>query len=122
MSLNNQNKDILINILDEKWVSLDLETTGLDPKEDKIIEIGAVKFDGENTLDTFESFINPSCQLIDFTKTYTGITQLDVDKAPTFDAINEDLKNFIGNSPILGHNIQENFLFLMIFCFKGPLR
>ena len=76
MSLNNQNKDILINILDEKWVSLDLETTGLDPKEDKIIEIGAVKFDGENTLDTFESFINPSCQLSDFTKTYTGITQL----------------------------------------------
>ena len=67
MSLNNQNKDILSNILDEKWISLDLETTGLDAKEDKIIEIGAVRFDGEKTLETFESFINPSCKLSDFT-------------------------------------------------------
>ena len=53
MSLNNQNKDILSNILDEKWISLDLETTCLDAKEDKIIEIGAVRFDGEKTFESF---------------------------------------------------------------------
>jgi DNA polymerase-3 subunit epsilon/ATP-dependent DNA helicase DinG len=112
MSLNNQNKDILSNILDEKWISLDLETTGLDAKEDKIIEIGAVRFDGEKTLETFESFINPSCKLSDFTKTYTGINQLDIDNAPTFNSINNDLKKFIGDSPILGHNIQFDINFL----------
>ena len=97
MSLNNSKKviDKQGSPLDGEWIALDLETTGLDAKEDKIIEIGAVRFDGEKTLETFESFINPSCKLSDFTKTYTGINQLDVDNAPTFNSINNDLKKFI---------------------------
>ena len=41
------------------YVAVDLETTGLDPKRDKIIEIGAVRVEaGEITAD-FESFVNP---------------------------------------------------------------
>ena len=112
MILNNNDVIILNNVLDKEWVSLDLETTGLNPKEDKIIEIGAVKFDGKNILETFESFINPSCKLSDFTKMYTGINQSDVDQAPSFNLISDSLKKFIGNSPIVGHNIEFDINFL----------
>ena len=42
------------------FVSLDLETTGLDAERDTIIEIGAVKFRGRQVLDTYQTLVNPS--------------------------------------------------------------
>jgi len=112
MSSTDNNSDILSVILEENWVSLDLETTGLDSRKDKIIEIGAVKFDGESIIDTYKSFINPFCKLSDFTKTYTGISQSNVDNAPEFNTVIEDLKKFVSDSPIVGHNIQFDINFL----------
>ena len=54
------------------YVAVDLETTGLDPKRDKIIEIGAVRIeDGEITAE-FESFVNPYRMLEAKTRTLTG--------------------------------------------------
>ena len=44
---------------DEVWVALDTETTGLDPESDRIIEVGAVKFRGDEVLGVFQSFVNP---------------------------------------------------------------
>jgi len=45
------------------YVSIDLETTGLNPKEDRIIEIGAVKVIEGRVADTFSTFINPGRKL-----------------------------------------------------------
>ena len=50
---------------EEVWVALDLETTGLSSKKDRIIEIGAVKFQGHEVLDTFQSFVNPGRRLLE---------------------------------------------------------
>ncbi len=47
------------NPLEQTFVALDLETTGLDSARETIIEIGAVKFQGEETIDSFQTFINP---------------------------------------------------------------
>ena len=44
---------------DQVFVALDLETTGLDHNRDTIIEVGAVKFQGDQVIDTFETFVNP---------------------------------------------------------------
>ena len=46
--------------MNEIFVSLDLETTGLDPVNDEIIEIGAVKFDINGVIDTYHSMAKPS--------------------------------------------------------------
>ena len=43
----------------ETFIAIDLETTGLDSKKDKIIEVGAVKFKGNLELDRFSSLVNP---------------------------------------------------------------
>ena len=63
-------------------VSLDLETTGLDPQRDAIIEIGAVKFRGDEVLDTFSTLINPGRAIPPKITDLTGIADRDVATAP----------------------------------------
>ena len=98
--------------LDEVWVALDVETTGLSPDSDEIIEVGAIKFQGGRTIDTFQSFVNPQRTLSRFISGYTGITQKDVSDAPPFSRVARDLTPFIGTAPIVGHNLAFDLGFL----------
>lgn len=98
--------------LNEAWISLDLETTGLSSEADEIIEIGAIKFVGDKELEKFQSFVNPGRKLSDFIIDYTGIKQSDVNKAPTFGTIAPQLASFLGSTPIVGHNIGFDLGFL----------
>ena len=98
--------------LEDVWVALDLETTGLSPGNDEIIEIGAVKFRGDEVLDTYQTFVNPGRKLSEFIKSYTGINQSDVDRAPPFSSVAGNLVSFIGSCPLVGHNITFDLGFL----------
>ena len=98
--------------LDETWTALDLETTGLSPRGDEIIEVGAVRFRGDEVLDTFESFVNPGRKLSRFIIDLTGIRQRDVDAAPTFGEIAGELLAFLGSTPLVGHNVDFDLGFL----------
>ena len=97
---------------DRTYVALDLETTGLNPDQDSIIEIGAVKFQGHNVLDIFQTLVNPFRELPQFIQRLTGIAQRNVDRAPVFAAVAGDLEAFIGAHPIVGHNISFDLGFL----------
>jgi len=62
--------------------SLDLETTGLDADRDAIIEVGAVKFRGDEVLGTYTTFVNPGRRIpLEITE-LTGIRDDDVAGAP----------------------------------------
>ena len=98
--------------IEDVWVALDLETTGLSPANDEIIEIGAVRFQGADVLDTYQTFVNPGRRLSDFIVRYTGITQELVDGAPAFSRVAGELATFIGSSPIVGHNLAFDLDFL----------
>ncbi len=98
--------------LDDHWIAVDLETTGLSQEDDEIIEIGAVRFHGDEVVDTFHSFVNPNRRLSDFTRRYTGITQADVNRAPAFPMVAPGLASFIGSTPIVGHNVGFDLGFL----------
>ena len=115
MSLNNSKKviDKQGSPLDGEWIALDLETTGLSPVKDEIIEIGAVKFRDRKRIEDFSSFVKPSQKLGNFVKTLTGIQQSDVDRAPDVKSVLKILKNFIGDSEVIGHNIQFDINFLL---------
>ena len=93
-------------------VALDLETTGLDPAQDTIIEIGAVKFQGRQVLDTFETLVNPYREIPTEVRRLTGIGQGLVDKAPPFPALAEDLMDFVGPHLVVGHRIAFDLDFL----------
>jgi DNA polymerase-3 subunit epsilon/ATP-dependent DNA helicase DinG len=96
----------------ETCVSLDIETTGLDPEMDEIIEIGAVKFTGNEVVDTFQSFVNPGRQLPYRIQVLCGIGQPDVDEAPLFAELTGPLRSFVQDCPIVGHNVPFDLGFL----------
>ncbi len=94
------------------YVALDLETTGLQADRDAIIEIGAVKFRGTEILGEWSSLVNPGRPLPHKITRLTGITTRQVERAPTLERVLPRLGHFIGDLPVVGHNIQFDCNFL----------
>src|SRR5512141_2109467 len=92
-------------------VSLDIETTGLDPQADAIIEIGAVRFNGSRIEDEFSTLINPGRHIPEFITRLTEINDEMVRQAPRLQDVLEELAAFVGDSPVLGHNVQFDLSF-----------
>lgn len=88
------------------YVCVDLETTGLNPCHDKIIEIGAVKVQNNQITDTFQTLIDPGYPISSFITGLTGITNDMLSDAPgIFEALPEFL-DFADNYILMGHNIH----------------
>jgi DNA polymerase-3 subunit epsilon/ATP-dependent DNA helicase DinG len=105
-------------------VALDIETTGLNPKKDAIIEIGVRLFDGTRVEADWTSLINPHCHIPEFITGLTGISNEMVRKAPGIQDVLDDLAAFVGNVPILGHNIRFDLSFFVkynLFLFNTSL-
>jgi ATP-dependent DNA helicase DinG len=102
--------DIICNMF--PIVAFDLETTGLDPQHDKIIEIGAVRFEGSRVLETYQTLINPQRAISPEITQLTSITNEMVRNAPLIEEIREEFADFLGTNPLLGHNIQFDLSFL----------
>ncbi len=93
-------------------VALDIETTGLDPFSDAIIEIGAVRFNGHRVEAEWSTLINPHRQISPFITQLTGISNEMVRNAPTLAGVIHDLVDFVGTCPVLGHNVRFDLSFL----------
>lgn len=94
------------------YVCVDIETTGLDPKKDHIIEVAVVKFDDGKIIDEWSSLIKCSIKLPEFTKRLTGITDEMLTDAPSLDEVKDIIKEKIGDLPIMGHYIHFDVNFL----------
>lgn len=92
-------------------IALDVETTGLDPNSDAIIEIGAVKFNGKRVEDEWTTLINPSRPIPAQITQLTGISSEMVRNAPPLQAVLRDFNDFVGELPILGHNVRFDLAF-----------
>ena len=93
-------------------VAVDIETTGLNPDEDSIIEIGAVKFNGHRVEDTWETLVNPRRSIPSFISQLTGISNAMVRNAPILSEVIADFIAFAGSVPVVGHNISFDLTFL----------
>ena len=94
-------------------VSLDIETTGLDPDRDAIIEIGIVRFQGTEIEQEWSTIINPGREIPAKITELTHITNdmAKRDGVPLWDALRQAQK-VVGDAPIIGHNIQFDLGFL----------
>jgi DNA polymerase-3 subunit epsilon/ATP-dependent DNA helicase DinG len=93
-------------------VALDIETTGLDPKRDSILEIGAVRFNGRRVEEEWSTWVNPGRAVPPFITQLTGITNQMVGHAPPISDVSADLADFVGESRIIGHNVNFDLSFL----------
>jgi ATP-dependent DNA helicase DinG len=93
-------------------VALDIETTGLDPDKDLILEIGAVRFTNRRVEDEWSSLINPGRPIPAHITQLTGITDQMVREAPPLQTVLPIFKKFVGDSPVLGHNVRFDLAFL----------
>lgn len=96
----------------QNYIAVDIETTGLEPKRDKIIEIGAIRvIDGQETAQ-FHTMVNPHRKLEQRIVDLTGITDEMVEHAPDMGDIIGEFIEFCGELPILGHHVIFDYSFL----------
>lgn len=95
------------------FCALDTETTGLKPVEERIIEIGAVKFDKSGILGSFSTLVNPRVLIPPFCQQLTGITNKMVFGQKEFKEIAGDFLDFLGEETIIvAHNAQFDLRFV----------
>ena len=101
------------DIFERQFVCIDLETTGLQAHADAIIEVGAVKFQGGEVLERYQTFVNPGRrQIPTFIQQLTSISPAQIERAPSFEQIVEEFADFVGDLPVVGHNIAFDLGFL----------
>lgn len=95
----------------EEYIVVDLEMTGIHPKVDSIIEIGAVKVQG-NHVETFQTLVKPKCLIPERVTEITGITEEMVKDAEEIDVALPHFLEFSGDLPLIGHMVQMDYSFL----------
>jgi len=93
-------------------VAIDIETTGLDFQHDAITEIAAVRFSGHRVEAEWTKLINPGRPIPPMITQLTGISNEMVRNAPPIRAVTQELADFVGNDPIVGHNVRFDVSFL----------
>lgn len=104
--------DVNAKIAAQAYVAVDLETTGLDPKRDRIIEIGAVRVENGRETAQFHTMINPHRELAERITELTGISGDMVEDAPDIGDILSQFLDFCGKLPLLGHHVIFDYSFL----------
>ncbi|MEZ4517501.1 MAG: exonuclease domain-containing protein [Chloroflexota bacterium] len=94
------------------YVAIDVETTGLDPVQDEIIEVAAITFSDAAITDEFTSLVNPRRDIPPFITQLTGITPAMVTNAPTMQALHAALKRTLSDHVLIGHNVGFDLGFL----------
>lgn len=90
----------------DSFICLDCESTGLNPLEDKIIEIAAIKFTFEKKIDKFEFLVNPGMDIPHESQQIHNITNEMVYQKPKIKELLPDILKFVGDSIIVGHGIK----------------
>ncbi|MGB7338095.1 MAG: helicase C-terminal domain-containing protein [Phototrophicaceae bacterium] len=96
-------------------IALDLETTGLDVEKDAIIEIGAVRIRDGQVIEEYSTLVNPGFVIPAETTHITGIHQDDLRDAPLLTTVLPDVAAFVGNTPVIAHNVQFDIGFMRRF-------
>lgn len=96
----------------KSYIAFDVETTGLNPARDEVIEIGALKVREGKVAERFMEFIRPSCPISPFVTDLTGITDTMVSGARSRGEVMRDFLAFCEDDVLIGHNISFDYSFI----------
>src|SRR4030042_4501958 len=94
------------------YAIIDIETTGGNPKTDKITEIAVLIHDGQQIVNEFATLINPECRIPYHISALTGITNEMVADAPKFYEIARELVELTNNTIFVAHNVSFDYGFI----------
>ena len=103
-----------------EYAALDLETTGLDPARDRVIEIGAVAFTHDRVTTTLERLVDPGRAVPDMVLRLTGIRQEELRGAATAESALRELADFLHGRQPVGHGARLDVDFLAAAGFWDP--
>jgi len=101
-----------VNCFELMYAVVDIETTGGNHKTGKIIELAVALFDGKSVIDSFETLINPGCNIPPFITGLTGINNTMVRKAPFFHHIAGRFVKMTAGSIFVAHNVTFDYSFI----------
>ena len=93
-----------------EFVVIDVETSGLNPEENRIVEISLIRSDGQNITDKWTHLINPQGS-VGPTEIH-GISQEDVSDEPTFSDLQSEIIQRIDGFALIAHNARFDLAFL----------
>lgn len=106
----------------KEYVVIDIETTGLSPKWDDIIELSAIKISNTEVVGEYSTLVKPEGSFLDddgnelyvneFTTELTGITHEMLITAPTIEEVLSPFMDFVGDSVVVGHNVNFDINFI----------
>src|SRR5690606_18913278 len=93
------------------WAAIDIETTGVHPATDEIIDLGFLQFEGTKLVRTYSSLVRPENSVSSFITKLTGITNEQLKKAPLWSQVENELLTLESHA-LLAHNanFEESFL------------
>lgn len=93
------------------WALIDIETTGVDPMSDEIIDVGYLQFEGTKLVKKYSSLVRPSFTPSLFIQKLTGINEKMLKKAPLWSAVEPEVMELYGHT-LLAHNadFEKSFL------------
>lgn len=99
-------------MLPTKLAFVDIETTGARLRKDRIIDIGIVRVENGEVVETFSSLVDPGTYLPSEITRLTGITQADLKGAPTFVQIKDKIQELLADCLFVAHNASFDYRFL----------
>lgn len=116
--ITRENKGKSLIEFPDNYVIIDIETTGLDPTYDEIIELSAVKIDNCTITATYSQLLNPDCELNPFIQSITGLTNSSFKNHPKISDVLYEYIDFLGDSILVGHNVNFDVNFLYDACMR----
>ncbi|MBE5945595.1 MAG: PolC-type DNA polymerase III [Lachnospiraceae bacterium] len=118
-------KDLVVNdkgqSIDSEYVVFDIETTGLSPRFNKIIEIGAVRVKDGKIKDTYSRFVNPEVPIPYSITKLTSINDNMVLEAPTIEEVLPEFLDYVGDAILVAHNASFDTGFIKEFAIRQGL-
>jgi DNA polymerase-3 subunit epsilon len=99
-------------MLPSKLAFVDIETTGTRSTYDRIIEIGILKVEDNKLTQTFQTLINPQSYIPKEITMLTGITEQDIENAPTFRNVKDTILEILDGCTFVAHNVRFDYAFL----------
>ncbi len=99
-------------MLPNKIAFVDVETTGMNPTNDRIIEIGILRVEDGSIVSQYNQLINPGGLIPEVIQGMTGITNADLENAPTFREIKHDIGELLADCTFVAHNVRFDYSFL----------